>query len=168
MSFRSPDDKIVGRDELARRLARPRGQRVVFTNGVFDLMHRGHATYLSAARALGDVLVVGVNTDASTRRLGKGNDRPLVAEGDRAWVLASLECVDYVCLFDEDTPEELVRAVLPDVLVKGGDYDLDSVVGRDIVESHGGRVQLLPFVAGYSTTDLVRRIRAFRDDIPPE
>ncbi len=164
MSLRTAPDKLVTRDELVRRLSRPRTERVVFTNGVFDLMHRGHATYLSAARALGDVLVVGVNTDRSTRRLGKGTERPLVREADRAFVLAALECVDYVCLFDEDTPAALIDALLPDVLVKGGDYDLDGVVGRDTVETHGGRVEVIPFVEGYSTTDLVRRIRSNADD----
>ena len=164
MTLRIAEEKIVSRDELMRRLARPRSERVVFTNGVFDLMHRGHATYLNSARALGDVLVVGVNTDESTRRLGKGADRPLVLESDRAFVLASLECVDYVCLFDDDTPASLIDALAPDVLVKGGDYDLDGVVGRDSVEAHGGRVELIPFVEGYSTTDLVHRIRSSADD----
>ncbi len=164
MTLRSAPDKIVMRDELTRRLSQPRSERVVFTNGVFDLMHRGHATYLQSARALGDVLVVGVNTDDSTRRLGKGAERPLVPEADRAFVLAALECVDYVCLFDEDTPSALIDALVPDVLVKGGDYDLDSVVGRDTVEAHGGRVELIPFVEGYSTSDLVRRIRTSADD----
>ena len=155
-----PARKIVTRDELSRRLTYPRSEVVVFTNGVFDLMHRGHATYLAAARSLGDVLVVGLNTDASTRRLGKGTDRPLVGEDDRAFVLASLEAVDYVCLFDEDTPASLISELVPDVLVKGGDYDLDGVVGRDTVEAHGGRVELIPFVDGYSTTDLLHRIRS--------
>ena len=164
MTVRAAPDKIVSRDELIRRLSRPRSERVVFTNGVFDIIHRGHATYLSSARALGDVLVVGVNTDESTRRLGKGADRPLERESDRAFVLASLECVDYVCLFREDTPAALIDALAPDVLVKGGDYHLDSVVGRNSVEAHGGRVELIPFVEGYSTTDLVRRIRSSADD----
>ena len=154
MTLRAAPDKLVTRDELVTRLSRPRMERVVFTNGVFDLMHRGHATYLSAARALGDVLVVGVNTDRSARRLGKGTERPLVREADRTFMLAALECVDYVCLFDEDTPAALIHALVPDVLVKGGDYDLDRVVGRDTVEMHGGRVELIPFVEGYSTTDL--------------
>ena len=164
MTLRAASDKVVSRDELTRRLSRPRSDTVVFTNGVFDLMHRGHATYLAAARALGDVLVVGLNTDASTRRLGKGEDRPLVGEADRAFVLGSLECVDYVCLFDEDTPSDLIDALVPDVLVKGGDYDLTDVVGRETVEANGGRVELIPFVEGYSTTDLLRRIRAHADE----
>lgn len=165
MTVRGAAEKIVSRDELTRRLRRPRTETVVFTNGVFDLMHRGHASYLEAARRLGDILVVGLNTDESTRRLGKGEDRPLVSEDDRAFVLASLECVDFVCLFDEDTPTDLVDALRPDVLVKGGDYDLDAVAGRDIVEANGGRVALIPFVPGYSTTDLVRRIRSATDPL---
>lgn len=163
MTHRTASDKVVSRDELVRRFSRPRSEVVVFTNGVFDLMHRGHATYLAAARALGDVLVVGLNTDESARSLGKGKGRPLVGESDRAFVLASLECVDYVCLFDEDTPTDLVDALVPDVLVKGGDYEISGVVGRDIVERNGGRVELIPFVDGYSTTDLLRRIRAHAD-----
>ena len=164
MSLRAAGDKIICRDELVRRLGPPRSETIVFTNGVFDLMHRGHATYLSAARALGDVLVVGLNTDASTRNLEKGDDRPLVGESDRAFMLGSLECVDYVCLFDEVTPAAVIDVLIPDVLVKGGDYDLDRVVGRETVESHGGRVELIPFVEGYSTTDLVHRIRKTADE----
>lgn len=155
----SAAQKILTRDELLRRHGRPRSGRLVFTNGCFDLLHRGHVAYLDAARALGDVLVVGVNTDASVRRLAKDASRPLVGEEDRAYVLASLACVDAVTLFDEDTPRELIAALLPDVLVKGGDYTADQVVGREEVESAGGRVELIPFVGGYSTTALVQRIR---------
>jgi D-beta-D-heptose 7-phosphate kinase/D-beta-D-heptose 1-phosphate adenosyltransferase len=132
---------------------------VVFTNGVFDVMHRGHTTYLAAARARGDVLVVGLNTDASVRRLGKGPGRPINRENDRAAVVAALECVDAVCLFDDDTPLTLVEALLPDVLVKGGDYARSEVVGRDAVEAGGGRVELIPFLDGYSTSGLVARIK---------
>jgi len=164
VTLRAATDKIICRDELIRRLGHPRSEAVVFTNGVFDLMHRGHASYLAAARALGDVLVVGLNTDASTRSLGKSDDRPLVGESDRAFMLGSLECVDYVCLFDEVTPAAVIDVLIPDVLVKGGDYDLDRVVGRETVESHGGRVELIPFVEGYSTTDLVHRIRKTADE----
>ena len=155
----SPDQKILTRDELLRRHGRPRKQRLVFTNGCFDHLHRGHVAYLNAARALGDLLVVGVNTDASVRRLAKGASRPLVGEEDRAYVLASLACVDAVTLFDEDTPQALVAALLPDVLVKGGDYAAHEVAGRREVEAAGGRVELIPFVEGYSTTALVQRIR---------
>ncbi len=155
----SPDSKILTRDDLLRRHGRPRGHRLVFTNGCFDLLHRGHVAYLCAARALGDFLVVGVNTDASVRRLAKDASRPLVREEDRAYVLASLACVDAVTLFDEDTPLALISVLLPDVLVKGGDYAADDVVGRREVEAAGGRLEIIPFVEGYSTTALVQRIR---------
>ena len=138
---------------------RPRARELVFTNGCFDLLHPGHATYLAAARALGDALVVAVNTDASARRLDKGPGRPLVPEDDRAFMVASLESVDAVCLFDDDTPASLIEALLPDILVKGGDYTLDRVVGRDAVEGAGGRVEVIPFVEGYSTSGLLRRMR---------
>lgn len=150
------------REEIVARYGRPRTEAVVFTNGCFDLVHPGHVQYLSRARALGDVLVVGVNTNDSVRRLDKAADRPFVGERARALVVAALESVDAVCLFDEDTPAALVEALLPDVLVKGGDYALDEVVGREVVEAAGGRVELIPFVEGYSTTDLVRRIREGR------
>ena len=152
-------DKVLSRSELLERYGRPRANTLVFTNGCFDLMHPGHVHYLAAARALGDALVVAVNTDDSVRRLGKGVGRPLVLEGDRALMLAALSSVDAVCLFAEDTPRELLSGLLPDVLVKGGDYAPHSVVGRDEVEAAGGRVELIPFVEGYSTTELVRRIR---------
>ena len=135
------------------------GLRVVLANGCFDLLHRGHAAYLAEARALGDRLVVGVNTDASFRRLNKGPGRPVVSEEDRAYLLAALASVDAVCLFDEDTPRALVSRLLPDILVKGGDYRIAEVVGKDEVEAAGGRVVLIPFVQGYSTTELIRRIR---------
>ena len=152
-------DKVLARGELIRRFGRPREGRLVFTNGCFDLLHRGHVTYLEAARALGDALVVGVNTDASVRRLGKDGDRPLLGQDDRAYVLAALGCVDAVTLFDEDTPLALISELLPDVLVKGGDYAPDQVVGRDVVEEAGGRLELIPFVEGYSTTALLKRMR---------
>jgi len=157
--MRAPADKVLDRRALVERFGRPRSERVVFTNGCFDLIHPGHVAYLARARALGDVLVVGVNTDDSVRRLEKATGRPLVEQGARALVLAALESVDAVCLFDEDTPAELIAALVPDVLVKGGDYRLDQVVGREIVEQAGGRVALIPFVEGYSTTALVNRIR---------
>ena len=133
---------------------------VVFTNGVFDLLHAGHVTLLEAARAEGISLIVGVNTDASARRLNKGMGRPVTGEQDRARVLAALEAVDCVVLFDEDTPLELVRLLRPDVLVKGGDYAPDDVVGGDVVRSGGGRVVIVPLVPGYSTTSIVERLRA--------
>jgi D-beta-D-heptose 7-phosphate kinase / D-beta-D-heptose 1-phosphate adenosyltransferase len=153
-----PEQRVLDRDEVVRRFGRPRNERVVFTNGCFDILHRGHVAYLYAARALGDSLVVGLNTDASVRRL-KGEGRPVVAEDDRAYVLAGLGCVDAVTLFDEDTPAELIADLLPDVLVKGGDYSPDAVVGRDVVEANGGRLVLIPFVTGRSTTEILHRIR---------
>jgi rfaE bifunctional protein nucleotidyltransferase chain/domain len=141
---------------------RAAGQRVVFTNGVFDLLHRGHVEYLAEARALGDRLVVGVNSDASARRLGKGADRPLVGEDDRAGVLAALACVDMVAVFDEDTPERLIEEVRPAVLAKGGDWPVDRIAGGDFVASYGGRVVSIPLHGGFSTTALIERIRAGR------
>jgi D-beta-D-heptose 7-phosphate kinase / D-beta-D-heptose 1-phosphate adenosyltransferase len=164
MSVRRAAGKIVTLAVALERFGRPRAETLVFTNGVFDLLHRGHAAYLEASRRLGDVLVVGLNSDASTRRLSKGSGRPLNGERDRALVLAALECVDAVCLFDGDTPVALIEALVPDVLVKGGDYDLDGVVGRETVEAAGGRVELIPFVEGYSTTDLLQRIRGTTDE----
>ena len=133
--------------------------RIVFTNGVFDLLHRGHVEYLSEARALGNRLVVGLNSDASVRRLEKGAARPLVAEADRAAVLEALRSVDLVVGFDDDTPERLIREVRPDVLVKGGDWAIERIVGREFVESCGGRVVSVPMRPGFSTTALIDRIR---------
>ena len=133
---------------------------VVFTNGVFDLFHAGHVHVLESAATLGGSLIVGVNSDASARRLGKGADRPIVPEGDRARIVASLECVDGVVLFDEETPAGLVAALLPDVLVKGGDYQPDAVVGADIVRAHGGRVVIVPLLPDRSATRLLERLRA--------
>ncbi len=155
-------DKVLKRATLARRLGalRRRGQRIVFTNGVFDLLHPGHVRYLRAARQLGDVLVVAINSDRSARRLNKGRGRPLVGEHDRAEVLAALEMVSYVTIFDEDTPYAIVQALQPDVLVKGGDWKPDAIVGADIVRARGGRVRSLPYVRGYSTTGIIGRLRA--------
>jgi rfaE bifunctional protein nucleotidyltransferase chain/domain len=136
-------------------LARP----VVFTNGVFDVLHRGHVTYLAQARALGASLVVALNTDASARRLGKGPDRPLNKEFDRAMMLAALAAVDLVTWFDEDTPLELLRELRPDWLVKGGDYDMEQLAETRLVRSWGGEARAIPFVDGYSTSALVQRIR---------
>lgn len=130
----------------------------MFTNGVFDLLHRGHVDILAAARALGDALVVGVNTDASVRRL-KGPGRPVRSERERAVVLAALESVDAVVLFDQDTPLELIRALRPNVLVKGGDYTPDAVVGREDVERSGGKVVIIPLTPGHSTTATIERLR---------
>jgi D-beta-D-heptose 7-phosphate kinase/D-beta-D-heptose 1-phosphate adenosyltransferase len=153
-----PAGRILRREQLLEKYGRPRSERVVFTNGCFDILHRGHVTYLTQARALGDRLIVGVNTDASVRRL-KGEGRPVVQQDDRAYVLAALACIDAVTMFDEDTPAELIEALLPDVLVKGGDYTPGQVVGREVVESHGGTLVLIPFVTGRSTTDILHRIQ---------
>jgi D-beta-D-heptose 7-phosphate kinase/D-beta-D-heptose 1-phosphate adenosyltransferase len=138
---------------------RAAGRTVVFTNGVFDLLHPGHTRYLTAARALGDVLIVGVNSDRSVRA-NKGADRPITAEGERAEILAALSCVDAVVVFDEDTPHDIIAAIQPDVLVKGADWAADAIVGRDIVEARGGRVVRVPVERGYSTTAIVTKIRA--------
>jgi rfaE bifunctional protein nucleotidyltransferase chain/domain len=151
--------KIVPRAQAAAR-ARQLAQPVVFTNGVFDVLHRGHVTYLEQARALGASLVVAVNTDASARRLGKGPDRPLNTEQDRAAMLAALESVSLVTFFDEDTPLELIRELKPAVLVKGGDYDMDQLAEGRFVRGYGGKAVAIAFVDGYSTTKLVEKIRS--------
>jgi rfaE bifunctional protein nucleotidyltransferase chain/domain len=158
----STSHKVVDREAAARWVQELQagGRKVVFTNGCFDLLHPGHVGYLEAARSLGDALIVGVNTDASVARLEKGPGRPFTPEADRARVLAALACVDRVVLFDEDTPLALITLLTPDVLVKGGDYRLDEIVGRDVVEARGGRVVALPFRPGYSTSGLVDRIRS--------
>jgi rfaE bifunctional protein nucleotidyltransferase chain/domain len=151
--------KIVPRADAAAGVA-ALPQPVVFTNGVFDVLHRGHVTYLAQARELGASLVVALNTDASARRLGKGPDRPLNNEQDRAVVLAALASVSLVTWFDEDTPIELIAQLKPAILVKGGDYDMSKLPETDVVQGYGGKALAIPFVSGYSTTDLVRRIRA--------
>ncbi|MEJ8838801.1 D-glycero-beta-D-manno-heptose 1-phosphate adenylyltransferase [Ramlibacter sp. AN1133] len=151
-------DKIVARRDAPARLAALPGP-VVFTNGVFDVLHRGHVTYLAQARAQGGSLMVAVNTDASARRLGKGPDRPLNNEHDRAIVLAALESVSLVTWFDEDTPVELLAELKPQVYVKGGDYDMRKLAETALVEGYGGRALAIPFVDGYSTTQLVQRIK---------
>jgi rfaE bifunctional protein nucleotidyltransferase chain/domain len=141
------------------RAARNAGRRIVFTNGVFDLLHPGHLRYLQQARALGDLLVVGLNSDASVRR-NKGPQRPINDEAERGELLEALECVDAVVVFDEDTPAEIIQAVQPDILVKGADWAEDAIVGRDTVESRGGQVLRVPLEPGYSTTEIIRKIRA--------
>ena len=138
---------------------RRRGDTIVFTNGVFDLLHPGHVRYLRDARALGDALIVAVNSDRSTRALAKGPDRPITPEVERAEIVAALEAVDAVVIFDEDTPLEIVRALEPDVLVKGADWAAGTIVGADIVEARGGRVVRIPLAAGYSTTQLVASVK---------
>ena len=162
----------VDRDSAARVLtwpqtealvtsARAAGRRIVFTNGVFDLLHPGHVRYLQEARRLGDMLIVGLNADDSVRR-NKGPGRPITPEHERAEVLAALDCVDGVVIFHEDTPAEIVRVVQPDILVKGADWPADQIVGRDTVEARGGRVVLVPTEEGHSTTAIVDRIKQNR------
>ena len=153
-------DKILTADQLAGILEdeRQAGKRVVFTNGCFDLLHAGHAQYLEEARALGDILVLGLNDDASVRRL-KGQSRPIVSETDRALLVAALTSVDYVCIFSEDTPYELIRKLQPDILVKGGDWQVADIVGADLVTSRGGSVHSLPFREGLSSTAIIAKIK---------
>jgi len=162
MTACSTSHKVVDWEAAARWVRDLQGQAqlVAFTNGCFDLLHPGHVRYLEEARSLGDALIVGVNTDASVKRLGKGPHRPLTPAADRARVLAALTCVDRVVLFPEDTPLKLITLLTPDILVKGGDYQLEAIVGREVVLARGGRVVALPFVPGYSTTRLIDRIRS--------
>jgi D-beta-D-heptose 7-phosphate kinase/D-beta-D-heptose 1-phosphate adenosyltransferase len=152
---------ILSRGDLLneRERLRAAGQKLVFTNGVFDLLHVGHVRYLVQARLLGDALVVAVNSDRSVREL-KGAGRPLTNESDRAEILAALRAVDYVTIFDDISPRSLIAELLPDILVKGGDYSLDQIHGRKEVEAAGGRVVSLPFVEGASTSEIVKRIKA--------
>lgn len=154
--------KVLTVGELVPVLQRARAsdKRVVFTNGCFDLMHVGHTRYLAAAKQLGDLLVVGVNSDDSVRALNKAPGRPVVQDAQRAEVLAALESVDYVVIFSEPDPLNLITAVQPDVLVKGGDWPVDRIVGRDVVERHGGVVKTIPLVPGASTTSIIQRIRS--------
>ncbi len=140
---------------------RARGRTIVFTNGVFDLLHPGHVRYLADARAQGDVLIVGLNSDRSVRAI-KGPERPIIPECERAEVLAALGSVDVVCVFDEETPAAIIAELQPDVLVKGADWAADEIVGRDVVEARGGRLVRVPVAAGFSTTNIVERIRRSR------
>jgi rfaE bifunctional protein nucleotidyltransferase chain/domain len=153
-------EKILSQDELLglRQTLRAAGKTVVFTNGVFDLLHVGHVRYLAAARALGDALVVAVNSDRTVREL-KGERRPLTNENERAEILAALRQVDYVTIFDDVSPRSLIASLLPDVLVKGGDYELDEIHGREEVEAAGGRVVSLPFVEGLSTSAMIEKMK---------
>jgi len=155
-------NKLVTKDQLVPLLVQARAQRkrIVFTNGCFDLMHVGHTRYLQAAKALGDLLVVGVNSDDSVQSLKKSPDRPIVSDQQRAEVVGALGCVDYVILFTEQDPHALISAVQPDVLVKGGDWPVERIVGRDVVEGRGGVVKTIPLVPGVSTTALIHRIRS--------
>ena len=164
----SAEGKIVTEEQLKRRLQKERraGRRVVWTNGVFDILHAGHVTYLERAAALGDVLVVGLNTDASVQ-LNKGSLRPIVPERERARLLAALACVDYVILYGDQSPVELIGRLKPDIYAKGGDYNLETInqPERRLMERLGGRIELLPGVPGLSTTHIIERIlEAYRDD----
>lgn len=150
--------KIVARDFFKENALKLHKQKIVFTNGCFDVLHFGHAHYLLEAKKMGDLLVIGLNNDASVRRL-KGPARPVNGERERAFVLASLACVDYVTLFEEDTPEELIKTVRPDVLVKGGDYLPDQIAGADFVRQNGGVVTTIPFVKGYSSTHIIEQLK---------
>jgi rfaE bifunctional protein nucleotidyltransferase chain/domain len=134
------------------------GLSVVFTNGVFDIVHRGHVEYLNASKKLGDILVVGMNSDASVKRI-KGPLRPVVPEADRAYIISQLACIDAVCLFDDDTPIAIISAVVPDVLVKGADWNINAIVGKDVVEAAGGTVQTIEFIPDRSTTNIIDIIK---------
>lgn len=160
----TPDTRVLlSLDDAAAFAAQQRalGRRVVFTNGVFDLIHPGHVRYLQAARLEGDLLIVAVNSDRSVRAY-KGADRPVIPQEERAELLLALACVDAVLVFDEETPDRVIRAIQPDVLVKGADWAHDAIVGRDVVEARGGRVVRAEIAAGYSTTEIIRRVRALR------
>jgi len=154
-------EKIIEREELKEKVEalKKAGKRIVFTNGCFELLHIGHVHYLSAAKAEGDILVVGVNSDRSVREI-KGPRRPVMPENERAEVLASLACVDFVTLFDEPDPLVTIRTLMPDVLVKGADWEEDAIVGKDVVEANGGRVVRIPLTQGASTTGIIEKILA--------
>ncbi|HPS85017.1 MAG TPA: D-glycero-beta-D-manno-heptose 1-phosphate adenylyltransferase [Bacteroidales bacterium] len=153
-------EKIISREQLIQRVNtwRTERQTIVFSNGCFDIIHPGHAQYLAAAAALGSRLVIGVNTDDSVKRL-KGASRPVISENERCLLLASFQFVDAVCLFDEDTPLELIKSIIPDVLVKGKDYSIDQIVGADVVLQHGGKVETIELIEGFSTSSLIEKIK---------
>lgn len=151
------ENKIITIEQWKKNIGERKGMKVVFTNGCFDVLHRGHVEYLAKAKSMGDILVVGLNTDASVRRL-KGETRPINEERARALVLAALEVVDKVILFSEDTPYQLITDVLPDILVKGADYTIDKIVGADVVLAHGGEVKTIDFVEGYSSSSIIRKM----------
>jgi len=152
-------NRIKTREEIKaiRKKLKTKGKRVVFTNGVFDIIHSGHVDYLNKAKALGDVLIVGVNSDASVKRI-KGKKRPILNEKERAFIVSNLKAVDYVTLFEEDTPGELINELIPDVLIKGADWALDKIVGRDAVEVNGGEVKTIEFVNVQSTSNIIKSI----------
>ncbi|MCX7735392.1 MAG: D-glycero-beta-D-manno-heptose 1-phosphate adenylyltransferase [Candidatus Kapabacteria bacterium] len=151
---------VIERNELKKECSKLKaeGKKIVFTNGCFDIIHSGHIYYLSEAKKLGDILIIGLNSDDSVKRL-KGSERPINTETDRALVLDSLKFVDYVTIFDEDTPYDLINLLKPDFLVKGGDYKEDEVVGADIVRENGGKVVIIPFIQGKSTTNIIQKLK---------
>ncbi len=153
-------EKIMSREQLIQRVNTWRSERltIVFSNGCFDIIHPGHAQYLAAAAALGSRLVIGVNTDESVKKL-KGAARPVISENERCLLLASFQFVDAVCLFDEDTPLKLIESIIPDILVKGKDYTIDQIVGADVVLQHGGKVETIELVEGFSTSSLIEKIK---------
>jgi len=153
-------NKVKSLDEVATIAAQARksGKRVVFTNGCFDLLHRGHVHVLRKARAVGDMLIVGLNSDRSVKAI-KGPERPILPQTDRVELIAAMEMVDYVVLFDDADPYRLIAAIKPDVLVKGGDWRVDKIIGSDIVAQNGGRVEVIPYLPGFSTTEIIERMR---------
>ena len=158
------NERIIESENIKKELSglKKKSKKIVFTNGCFDIIHAGHISYLNEAKALGDILIVGLNSDESVRRL-KGADRPVVNERDRAYVLANLKPVDYVVMFDEDTPYELIKKIKPDVLVKGADYKGKSIAGSDIVKSSGGETVLINFIEGKSTSEIIKKIKSKSD-----
>jgi len=158
------NERIIESKNIKKEISelKKESKKIVFTNGCFDIIHAGHISYLNEAKALGDILIVGLNSDESVRRL-KGADRPVVNERDRAYVLANLKPVDYVVMFDEDTPYELIKKIKPDILVKGADYAGKNVAGRDIVESSGGKTVLINFIEGKSTSEIIKKIQSQTD-----
>lgn len=151
--------KIVNFKEIEKIVSglKKSGKKIVFTNGCFDILHKGHISYLYSAKELGDILIIGLNSDSSIKRI-KGDKRPILSEDERSFILSALEMVDYVVIFDEDTPYELIKLIKPDILVKGGDWDVEKIVGKDIVESYNGKVLNIPYVEGKSTTNIIERI----------
>ncbi len=161
MSFHNQlKEKVVSQDQALKELKawREKNQKIVFTNGCFDIIHPGHIDYLSQARDLGDILVVGLNTDQSVKRLNKGSNRPINDERTRAYVLAGLASVDLIVFFDEETPYNLIKLLQPNVLVKGKDYEVEKIIGFDILKENGGEVITIPFLDGYSTSSLIKKI----------
>jgi D-glycero-beta-D-manno-heptose 1-phosphate adenylyltransferase len=149
--------KTLEEIKTIRRKLKKENRTVVFTNGCFDLIHAGHVDYLSKARALGDVLIVGLNSDSSVKRI-KGDKRPILLENERAFIISNLKPVDYVTVFDEDTPAELIQELIPDILVKGADWSIDKIIGKDIVEANGGEVKTIEFINNQSTTKIIKSI----------